>query len=205
MEGPRPIFLNIGKTLANTIAGFLISLGLTLIAIALYHLNDHLAAFVEALNTFIQSVSALIWTLIFLLIFGLTSILPPISVVAATSFPILLTLSLNGSKVVLEKYGDIAKVMRAQKLQLIKYFVMPGIVPYIASGSRAAVGNSLRISVVAEALGSSGGVGYMLVYCYNLGYKGGVFAWSLVLIALMMLVDGIVLRPLERWARNWMS
>jgi len=205
MEGPRPIFLNIGKTLANTIAGFLISLGLTLIAIALYYLNDHLAAFVEALNTFIQSVSALIWTLIFLLIFGLTSILPPISVVAATSFPILLTLSLNGSKVVLEKYGDIAKVMRAQKLQLIKYFVMPGIVPYIASGSRAAVGNSLRISVVAEALGSSGGVGYMLVYCYNLGYKGGVFAWSLVLIALMMLVDGIVLRPLERWARNWMS
>jgi NitT/TauT family transport system permease protein len=139
------------------------------------------------------------------LIFGLKSILPPISVVAATSFPILLTLSLNGSKVVLEKYGDIAKVMRSQKLQLIKYFVMPGIVPYIASGSRAAVGNSLRISVVAEALGSSGGVGYMLVYCYNLGYKGGVFAWSLVLIALMMLVDGIVLRPLERWARNWMS
>ncbi|MEM3229610.1 MAG: ABC transporter permease subunit, partial [Fervidicoccaceae archaeon] len=203
--GTRSLLFNIGRTLLNTIAGFLISLAAAFISIALYYINDHAASLIEALNTFIQSVSALVWTLIFLLIFGLTSSLPPILVVAATSYPILLTVGLNGAKVVVEKFGDMARAMGARRRQLIEYFIFPGVLPYLASGSRAAIGNSLRISVVAEALGSSGGVGYMLVYCYNLGYKGGVFAWSIILIALMILVDLAILRQLERWFINWMS
>lgn len=203
--GYSQILSQISITLFNTAVGFSISFLLTLISIALYYLSDHFAAFIEAFNTFVQSVSALIWTLIFLLLFGLTSSIPPISVVAATSYPILLTLALNGSKVVLEKYGDIAKVMGAGKLETIRYFIFPGSLPYIISGSRAAIGSSLRISVVAEALGSSGGVGYMLVYCYDIGNKGGVFAWSIILVTLMILLDLILLKPVERWSLNWMS
>jgi len=203
--GLGAVLANIGRTLFNTAMGYLLSLLLTVFSLILYYSSSHLAAFIEALNTFIQSVSALVWALIFLLIYGLTSSAPPISVVAATSYPILLTLALSGSKMVLEKYGDVAKVMGAKRAQLLKYFILPGSLPYIVSGSRAAVGSALRISVVAEAFGSSGGVGYMLVYCYDLGNKGGVFAWSIILIALMMLLDLAVLRRLERWSMSWMS
>ncbi|MGB9726101.1 MAG: ABC transporter permease [Fervidicoccaceae archaeon] len=203
--GLNTIISNIGKTLLNTASGFLLSLLLTLISLIAYYSSSHFALFIEAFNTFVQSVSALVWALIFLLIFGLTSNLPPISVVTATSYPILLTLALNGSKVVLEKYGDMAKVMGARKRHLLRYFILPGSFPYVVGGSRAAVGSALRISVVAEALGSSGGVGYMLVYCYDIGNKGGVFAWSILLVLLMIVLDEAILRPMERWSMNWMS
>ena len=46
-------------------------------------------------------------------------------------------------------------------------------------------------------------MGYWLVYSYDVGDKQGVFAWALVLVALMIAVDYAVLRPIERWVSKW--
>jgi len=57
--------------------------------------------------------------------------------------------------------------------------------------------------VVAEAFGASGGVGYWLMFSYDYDWREGVFAWAIVLIFLMIAVDMLLLRPVERLTMKW--
>ncbi len=195
---------NIIRTLFNSLTGFTIALALGFMSLIAYYMNKHAKALIDALNTLVQSVSVLVWSLIFLLVFGVTSLLPPILVVTAASYPIVLSSMLGALKTLDVKYGELARSLGATPIQELRYFIIPGLLPYVVASSRAAIGVALRISVVAEAFGASGGVGYQLAYSFDLGIKDGVFAWALILVVLMITVDNIALKPLEGWSRRWM-
>ena len=187
----------------DSLAGFTIALALAMASACAAHVNSVAREVVNALNTLIQSVSVLIWTLVLVLIFGVLSRAPPILVTAAATYPILLSSITSGFKYMDEKLSELARVMGASKLQELMYFIIPGSTPYIVSASRSALGLALRISVVAEAFGGGGGVGYQLMYYYDLGVKEGVFAWGLLMILLMIAIDYLALRPVERWFMKW--
>ncbi len=201
--GSGKILRAVTTTLTNSLLGYLLGLIGSLLLIIGAYLNKHIEALVNAANTFAQSVSVLVWSIIFVLLFGVTSRKAPILVVAAATFPILLTSLIGAVKSLDEKFSLLAKMLGASKLQELFYFILPGIVSYLAAASRAAIGIALRISVVAEAFGASGGVGYWLVYSYDIGFKEGVFAWASILIILMITLDMLVLRPVERWMMKW--
>ncbi len=190
-------------TLTNSLAGYTIALLAAVASIIAAYTNRHLGAFFNALNTLIQSVSILVWAIVFMMVFGVTSRKPPVLVAAAASYPILLTSLMGATRALSSRFRLLARILGASRLQELVHFILPGTIPYLAAASRAAVGVALRISVVAEAFGASGGVGYWLVYSYDVGDKQGVFAWALVLVALMIAVDYAVLRPIERWVSKW--
>ncbi|MEB3788758.1 MAG: ABC transporter permease subunit [Desulfurococcales archaeon] len=190
-------------TLTNSLLGYLLGLIGSIALVIGAYLNKHIEALVNATNTFAQSISVLVWAIIFIMIFGVTSRKPPILVVAAATFPILLSSLIGAVRSLDEKFSLLAKMLGASKLQELFYFILPGTISYLAAASRAAIGIALRISVVAEAFGASGGVGYWLVYSYDIGFKEGVFAWASILIILMIAVDMLILRPIERWTMKW--
>ena len=190
-------------TLYHSLLGFLVAFGLTGGAILLSLYSEEFRAFLNSLNVFIQSVSVLIWTIIFIMIFGVTSSIAPILVTAMAAFPALLSAGISSSRNLLEKYRPLVVLLRPSNLQLYRHFIVPGTLPEMVSASRIAIGIALRISVVAEAFGSAGGIGYQLVYSYDLGIKAGVFAWALLLILLMVTVDQLILGRLEEWVRRW--
>lgn len=190
-------------TLANSLAGYTIALIAAVASVIAAYTNRHLGAFFNALNTLIQSVSILVWAIVFMMVFGVTSRKPPVLVAAAASYPILLSSLMGATRALSSRFRLLARILGASRLQELVHFILPGTIPYLAAASRAAVGVALRISVVAEAFGASGGVGYWLVYSYDVGDKQGVFAWALVLVALMVAVDYAVLRPIERWVSKW--
>ncbi|WP_297416638.1 ABC transporter permease [Thermococcus sp.] len=190
-------------TLYHSLLGFLVAFGLTGGAILLALYSTEFKAFLDSLNVFIQSVSVLVWTIIFIMIFGVTSSIAPILVTAMAAFPALLSAGISSSKNLLERYRPLVILLKPTNLQLYRHFVVPGTLPEMVSASRIAIGIALRISVVAEAFGSAGGIGYQLVYSYDLGLKDGVFAWALLLVILMVTVDQLILGRLEEWVRRW--
>ncbi|MCE4625771.1 MAG: ABC transporter permease subunit [Desulfurococcales archaeon] len=201
--GGKTILRGVRVTLTNSLLGYTIALILALTSVVLSYVNSHFKAFFNALNTFIQSVSVLVWAIVLVMVFGVTSRKPPILVVTAATYPILLSNLLAAVRAVDDQYMILARSLGATKLQELTYFILPGIVPYLAGASRAAIGIALRISVVAEAFGASGGVGYWLVYSYDYGYREGVFAWAWILIILMIALDLLILKPIERWSTKW--
>lgn len=201
---PQRILLSVAKTLTNSLIGFFIALILAEISAFLAYLNDFLDSFFTAVNTLVQSVSVLVWALIFIIVFGVLSPIPPILVASASSYPILLSAMLSVTKSLDRKFIEISNTLGASKVQEYIYIILPGSVPHLASAARSAIGIALRISVVAEALGGSGGIGYELMYNYNLGIVEGVLAWAILLILLMIVLDVLILRPIEKWAERWL-
>ena len=101
------------------------------------------------------------------------------------------------------RLAELAAMLGASRTKYFLDFVLPSIVSGLVGGARAALGAALRISVVAEAFGASGGVGYMIASYYNLAEPVGVFAWAFVLVTLMVLLDQALLARLERWSSKW--
>lgn len=190
-------------TFRNALGGYLIGLGVALALTYISSINRLLDGMTNIVNITLQSVSVLIWVIIFLLIFGVLSPIPPILVSAAATLPVLLSNLLQSTRYIDRKIRELAKILGASRLQLFKDFIIPGSIPYIASASRVAIGLALRISVVAEAFGSSGGVGFQIIYNYDLGYSKGVIGWGLIIIVIMILIDQLIFRILEWEANRW--
>ncbi len=183
------------------------SLGLAAAGAVAYlaYLTPATRQLVRAYNTLIQSVSVLVWAIIAVMIFGVTSRVPPVIVTAAVAHPILLSGLLGGMETVEKRYRLLVRMLGLTPSQEFKEIILPGTIPHLAAAARSAIGVALRISVVAEAFGASGGIGYQIVYCYDMGIKAGVFAWGTLLVALMVLLDKLVLSPVENWVKKWLS
>ncbi|MCE4618491.1 MAG: ABC transporter permease subunit [Desulfurococcales archaeon] len=192
-------------TLENTLAGFMIALVLAMVLAWLASLGGFVEDVVKSFNVLVQSVSALVWALLFLIIYGFTSRLPAVSVAAATAFPILLSGTLKGFEVARSEYGELSRILGLSRLGELLNILAPASVPFIVASGRSALGAALRISVVAEAFGASGGIGYRLWLYYQLHDYEGFMAWALLLVTLMVVLDKLVLERLEAWSRKWME
>ena len=58
-------------------------------------------------------------------------------------------------------------------------------------------------ALVAETIGSSNGVGYRLRQAADLVQTDQVFAWTLTLVFLMVLLEYGILKPLENHLFRW--
>jgi len=77
------------------------------------------------------------------------------------------------------------------------------ILPYFFSGARLAFGFGWRVSLVAETIGSSSGVGYRLRQAADLIQTDQVFAWTLTLVIMMATLEMGFLKPLENHLFRW--
>ena len=80
---------------------------------------------------------------------------------------------------------------------------LPSILPYLFSGSRLAFGFGWRVSLVAETLGSSSGIGYRIRQAADLLQLAQVFAWTIILVIIMSLLELVVFQPAERYLFRW--
>ena len=60
-----------------------------------------------------------------------------------------------------------------------------------------------KMAIISEMLGLSNGVGYMLMYWFHVLNMVQVFAWMLLFTAVMLLVEYVVITPLERASLRW--
>lgn len=193
------------RTLYNSITGFSLSFLASMILGLLSYKYSPVRGFSEALSEIFNSTSALVWSLVLVATLGVLSPLPPILVVSAVTLPHVLTATTSALTSADPNLLEALRAIGAKSSDEFFDVILPNSVPLLASASRVGLGTALRISVVAEAFGSSGGVGYTIMRSYNLADASGVLAWSIVLIALVLGLDQLILKPLERRARRWLE
>ncbi|ABM81276.1 putative transporter [Hyperthermus butylicus DSM 5456] len=202
-EGLWRIAWSTWLTLSRTLLGFAAGMAAALLLGYAYTLSPVAREAVRALNTVVQSVSVLVWIVILVMLFGVLSPVPPVAVAGLVAFPIILSAIVSGLESVNPRLYELAAMLGAGRLRTYTDFLLPSLLPQLAGAARAALGAALRISVVAEAFGSSGGIGYMIATYYSLAEPRGVFAWGLLLVALMVLLDKLVLERVEERVKRW--
>jgi len=193
---------DIGVTFARVAAGFLLAalvggpLGIVLGS------NRKLAEFFEPILAVINTVSSAIWAIFAIIWFGISN-QTTIFVVFMTSMPLILTNVWQGTQTVNADYIELARSFRMSRGRILRSIYVPTILPYFFSGSRLAFGFGWRVSLVAETLGSTSGIGYRLRQAADLVQTDQVFAWTVTLVLMMIVIEMGILKPLENHLFRW--
>ena len=99
---------------------------------------------------------------------------------------------------------DALRAMRASRGQIIRWVVLPSIVPWVLATLRIAIGLSLIGAVVAELISASRGIGWYMSRSAGTFDVTGVFAGMFVLAITAALVNGLV-SMIERRLLAWRS
>lgn len=87
---------------------------------------------------------------------------------------------------------QLSQAFRASRLQRLRMVILPAIVPEMISAWTVNLGNGVRVAMVAELIGSSVGVGFQLLQAQAVFDMAGAIAWTLSLVALLFVFQGIV-------------
>jgi NitT/TauT family transport system permease protein len=92
---------------------------------------------------------------------------------------------------------DVAKSLRANKLQTLRWIVLPTLVPWLITGLRLSIGIALIGAVIAELIAANQGLGYYIKFSSNMLDVTGVFA-GLAVITIVAIALEQLLKWLER-------
>ena len=196
------LWSNLGITLGRVAAGFvlatLVGLPLGIVLGAQRRLGEFFEPIIPVMNT----VSSAIWAIFAIIWFGVSNA-TTIFVVFMTAMPLIITNVWQGTRSVNADFIELAHTLRMPQRKVMTRIYLPTILPYFFSGARLAFGFGWRVSLVAETLGSSSGVGYRLRQAADLIQTDQVFAWTIALVVMMAALEMGVLRPLENHLFRW--
>ncbi|WP_244432039.1 ABC transporter permease [Rhodopseudomonas sp. B29] len=202
LVGNPTFWTDFGITFWRIAVGFAFSLVIgTVLGIAL-GASRLLGEILEPVLVVINTVSSSIWAIFALIWFGLTN-WSTIFVVFMTAMPLILTNVWQGTRTVNTDFIQLAQTFRMTRVQVLVKIYLPTILPLLFAGSRLAFGFGARVSIVAETLGASSGIGYRLRQAADLVQTDQVFAWTLTLVVLMIALEAVILKPLERRLFAW--
>jgi NitT/TauT family transport system permease protein len=158
-SGDLPI--NLLTTLGRVLAGFALAVAIGVPGGILLGSHRALGTFFEPVLPVLNTVSSAIWAIFAIIWFGLSP-MTPIFVVLMTAFPLIVTNVWQGTQAVNADYVELAQALRFSRWKTLVKIYVPSILPYFFSGARLAFGFGWRVSLVAETLGASSGVGYRL-------------------------------------------
>jgi NitT/TauT family transport system permease protein len=150
----------------------------------------------------IAATSSAIWAVLGLLWFGLSDG-ATIFVVVMTATPLFAINARDGVRAIDFNLVQLVQSMGFGPIAVCRKVILPSLLPSLFAGGRLALGFGWRVGLVAEALGSPSGVGFRLKQSIDLMQTSVVFAWSLAVILVMILLEFFALQPLERYAFRW--
>jgi len=193
---------NLGITLWRVAVGFVIAALIGLPFGILLGANQRAGEFFEPVIPVLNTVSSAIWAIFAIIWFGISNA-TTIFVVFMTAMPLIITNVWQGTRTVNADFIELAQVLRMPRRKVMTKIYLPTILPYFFSGARLAFGFSWRVSLVAETIGSSSGVGYRLRQAADLIRTDQVFAWTMTLVIMMATIEMGLLKPLENYLFRW--
>ena len=192
----RDFLASVGFSLGRIALGFLLGLvggGLLAAAAAHWHAVEVL---LRPLITVIKSVPVASFIIIVLIWFGARSLSVIISLLMV--LPIVYTNVLEGIRSADPALLEMAEVFRLGPMRRLRFIRLPALRPYLTSACSAGVGLAWKSGVAAEVIGiPSGSVGEKLYEAKVYLSSGDLFAWTLVIVVLSVLLEKLVLALLK--------
>ncbi|MDY7546966.1 ABC transporter permease [Glaciimonas sp. GNP009] len=174
-------------------AALVFGIGFGLVGAVLFFFREVLKSAIIIL----QSIPSIAWVPLFLILMGFGN-LPIIVVVAiAAFFPAALSV-MNATESVQQVHVSAARVMGANRWDMLKRVYLPAVMPELITGAQLAFGNAWRALISAEMLiGFGKGLGRTLAYSGETADMVGVMTNILVIAVLAALIDQFILEKLK--------
>jgi NitT/TauT family transport system permease protein len=192
--------IDILVTLARVIAALMVSFALGVaVAIAMY-LSGAVERYLYPMVRILMAVPVVSWILFAILWFRGVEfrILFVLVVVCA---PVFVVDTLDSMRSVPRELRDMMRSFRPTSFQFFRKLMLPAILPGIFTSWKITLSLAIRVVTIAELVGAVTGIGHQLSVAQELFSVADVFAWTLVLVALLFLLEAVIAKFEHRMLR----
>lgn len=193
--------LDVAVTLGRVIASLLLSfvIGLT-VAICMY-LSDPLAKYLRPMIRILMAIPVVSWILFAVLWFkGVEFRI--IFVLVVVCAPVFTVDALDNMRDVSNDLKQMMRSFRPTPLQFFRKLMLPAIAPGLITSWKITLSLAIRVVTIAELVGAVTGIGHQLSVAQELFSVADVFAWTLVLVVLLFMLEALLVR-LEKRVLRW--
>lgn len=195
------VYQHFGVTFLESLIGLLIA---TILGVGFgisVGMNRRATEFLTPVVMALYSVPKIILLPILLMLFGAG--MPPKIANAALHaiFPILLN-SLVGMREIDRIHLKTARSMLATRTQMVTKIYLPSMVLPVFAGIRLGLGLAIMGALLAELFEANAGIGYLVIQFYNKALIAEMIGITVVLFALILIINAVtarVERRLSRW------
>ena len=192
--------LDVAVTLARVIGALVVSFVLGLAAAMAMYRSKTLDDYLHPMIRILMAVPVVSWILFAVLWF------PGVEfrigfVLFVVCGPVFLVDTLDAMRNVPRELRQMMRSFRPTTLQFFLKLMLPAIVPTIFTSWKVNISLAIRVVTIAELVGAVTGIGHQLSVAQELFSVADVFAWTIVLVALLFLLEGAVARVEHRLLR----
>jgi NitT/TauT family transport system permease protein len=99
--------------------------------------------------------------------------------------------------------SEMARAFGVPRWTIFRRVLLPQTVPFLFAAARLGLALTWKIIIFVELLGRSSGVGYRIEHWYQLFNMKRVLSSALLFVLVMLLIELVVLRTLERYLFRW--
>jgi NitT/TauT family transport system permease protein len=194
---PIDIVVTVARVVGALILSFVLGLFL---AMAMYR-SETLESYLHPLIRLFMAVPVVSWILFAVLWFRGVEFRIAFVLIAVCG-PVFLIDSLDAMRGVSR---DLRRMMRSFRPTTVQYFtklMFPAILPNLITSWKINLSLAIRVVTIAELVGAVTGIGHQLAVAQELFSVADVFAWTLILVALLFLLEAVVAR-VERRVLRW--
>jgi ABC-type nitrate/sulfonate/bicarbonate transport system permease component len=196
-ELPRVFLSSLWRMLAGFTAGALLGAIIGLLMGRFRIVNAALDTLVELVRPI--PIPAIVPPLILLL--GIDATMKITIVAFATFFPVLVN-TISGVRSVEKTALDVARTFGVPPARILFRVVLPASMPYIMVGLRTSLALALIVTVIAEMIAGSEGIGYYLMTMQFAMRAGDMYA-AILLLAVLGYVLNLCMLGVERRVLHW--
>ena len=188
---------HLGASLYHVAAAIAISFVIgSLLALLPYYLPVLRLAIERRIGPFLNSFSAIGWTLLSIMWFGVTSF-TVIFAIGAVLVPFALVNMAAGLANVDREIIEMAGSFTRRRDRMFRLVIVPSLYPCIFATLRIMFGVSWKVTLTAELFGGNSGLGYMINLSRQEFDTSTIFAAIIIIIAFVHGMDRYVLAPLQ--------
>lgn len=117
--------------------------------------------------------------------------------------PIVAAITREGTRAIDASLLEMTKVFAVPRFRVLRRVILPQIAPSFMASARAGLALTWKIVLVVELLGRPNGVGFEIRTFFNYFDIASILAYSLAFIAIVMMIEGCLLTPIEQRVERW--
>lgn len=184
-------------------AGFLLGGSIALILGFLVGFSKQFESYLDPTMQMLRTIPSLAVTPLFILWFGFDELSKILLIAFASFFPLYVN-TYNGIRSVDMRLFEVAQVLEFNRWKKLTKLILPSALGHILVGIRLSLGIAWLSLVVAELMGSSSGVGYMIMDARQFSQTNKVFVGIIIFGVVGKLTDSLV-RLLEKKLLKWQT
>jgi NitT/TauT family transport system permease protein len=184
---PEFIAITVGRVGLALVVSFLLGL---LAAMAMYRWTVFERYFMPMVKM-LMAVPVLCWILFAVLWFKDRELRIAFILIVVCA-PIFVIDVLDGMHAVSRDLRDMVRALRPSAPQFFTKLILPATVPSILTSWKVNLSLAIRVVTMAELVGATSGIGYALMQANETFAVADVFAWTVVLVFILMLAQAVV-------------